>query len=221
MSIVSESELDRRDMKERMTFEQRQTLEEKKQSRSKFEQTLHTVFLIAVAIFLLALYFCSMKLTTLLSKQISTFEIMYHRSLWGLILLTVYQVFIRKGVDPIKTSFFDGVSRWQFPFVMIRVVGTTTAHLIIFMALRLTSTSKVILIFENPFLTSILAYFIIGETITIHEVIVFALSTIGIILLSRSNQKGEESKEFSGELIGILLCLLAAFLANLSTLALR
>ena len=70
---------------------------------------------------------------------------------------------------------------------MIRVVGTTAAHLLIFMALRLTSTSKVILIFENPFLTSLLAYFIIGESITVHEVIVFAMSTVGIVLLSRSN----------------------------------
>ena len=126
-----------------------------------------------------------MKLTTLLSKKISTYEIMYHRSLWGFLLLTLYQTFIRKG-DPVKTSFFEGISRWQFPYVMARVVGTTAAHLIIFMALRLTSTSKVILIFENPFLTSIMAYLIIGEQITIHEIIVFIMSTIGIVLLSRS-----------------------------------
>lgn len=104
---------------------------------------------------------------------------------------------------------------------MIRVIGTTCAHLLIFMALRLTSTSKVILIFENPFLTSILAYFIIGETITIHEIIVFAMSTVGIIMLSRSNSASDSKKDVSGEMFGVGLCLIAAVLANLSTIALR
>ena len=170
---------------------------------------------------LLAFYFCSMKLTMLIEKRISTYEIMYHRSIWGLLLLSTYQVLLRKGVDQSKTSFFDGISRWQFPFVMIRVVGTTIAHLLILMALRLTSTSKVILIFENPFLTSILAYFVIGESITIHEIIVFAMSTVGIICLTRSSKKEDSSKSVSNELLGVVICLVAALLANLSTLALR
>ena len=104
---------------------------------------------------------------------------------------------------------------------MIRVIGTTCAHLLIFMALRMTSTSKVILIFENPFLTSIMAYFIIKERITKHEVIVFCMSTIGIIMLSRSAKKTDNKKEVSDEMIGVALCLVAAILANLSTLALR
>jgi len=104
---------------------------------------------------------------------------------------------------------------------MARVVGTTCAHLLIFMALRLTSTSKVILIFENPFLTSIMAYLIINERITMHEIIVFIMSTIGIILLSRSSKQGDDKKELSGELFGVILCLIAAVMANLSTLALR
>ena len=89
---------------------------------------------------------------------------------------------------------------------MARVVGTTCAHLLIFMALRLTSTSKVILIFENPFLTSIMAFLIIGERITVHEVIVFIMSTIGIVLLSRSGKKGDDDKDVSGEFFeGVIL----------------
>ena len=73
---------------------------------------------------------------------------------------------------------------------MARVIGTTFAHLLIFCALKMTSTSKVILIFENPFLTSIMAYLLIGEKITVHEIVVFCMSTVGIVMLSRSNQKG-------------------------------
>ena len=146
---------------------------------------------------------------------------MYHRSCWGVLLLIGYQNLIRKGVDPVKTSFFDGINREQLPYVMCRVVGTTCAHLLIFLALRMTSTSKVILIFENPFLTSILAYLIIGEKITIHEIIVFCMSTIGIIMLSRSNKASDDKKDVSGEMVGVGLCLIAAVLANLSTIALR
>lgn len=104
---------------------------------------------------------------------------------------------------------------------MVRVVGTSIAHLLIFMALRFTSTSKMILIFENPFLTSVLAFFVIGERITKHEIVVFTISTIGIILLSNSSKKGDEKKDVSDEAFGVGLCLLAALLANLSTIALR
>ena len=89
------------------------------------------------------------------------------------------------------------------------------------MALRFTSTSKMILIFENPFLTSVLAYLLIGERITKHEIVVFTLSTIGIILMAKSNKKKDAGKDVSDEAFGVGLCLLAAVLANLSTLALR
>ena len=66
-----------------------------------------------------------------------------------------------------------------------------------------------------------MAYLIINERITMHEIIVFIMSTIGIILLSRSSKQGDDKKELSGELFGVILCLIAAVMANLSTLALR
>ena len=66
----------------------------------------------------------------------------------------------------------------------MRVIGTTVSHILALMALKMISTSKVILILENPFLTSVMAYFIIGEAITAHEVIVFFIATSGIILLA-------------------------------------
>ena len=66
-----------------------------------------------------------------------------------------------------------------------------------------------------------MAYFLIGERITIHEIIVFYMGTLGIDLLSRSNKKADAKKDISGEALGVILCLVAAILANLSTLALR
>ena len=90
MSIASESEIDRIDVKSRMTFEQRQALELKKQNQSKLSKVTGEVALVVTAVFLLSLYFCAMKMTTLLSKELSVFEIMYHRSLWGLIILVFY-----------------------------------------------------------------------------------------------------------------------------------
>ena len=66
-----------------------------------------------------------------------------------------------------------------------------------------------------------MAYMLINERITIHEIVVFAMSTVGIVLLSRSGNKSDDKKEVSGELLGVILCLIAAVMANLSTLALR
>ena len=90
------------------------------------------------------------------------------------------------------------------------------------MALKIISTSKVILILENPFLTSVMAYFIIGESITKHEILVFFMATIGIILLAQAEEsKHSRHEKISDETIGIALTVVAAFLANLGSIALR
>ena len=66
----------------------------------------------------------------------------------------------------------------------VRVVAESVAHLLLFSAFKIMAASKVILILENPFLISFIALLTIGESITKHEVVVFFLATIGIILIS-------------------------------------
>lgn len=113
---------------------------------------------------------------------------MYHRSIWGLGVLVFYQVFMRGHEDPIKTSFFSGITPEQLPFVLMRVVGTSLAHLCCAASMKLIATSKVVLIFENPFLTALIAYAILGEPITKHEIVVFVMATIGIYLLTQGQK---------------------------------
>ena len=62
------------------------------------------------AVCFMSIYFCTMKYLTMTS-HISSFDLMYHRSVWGLIFLTVYNAFFRTTGNEKRTSFFHGVSR--------------------------------------------------------------------------------------------------------------
>ena len=144
----------------------------------------YAVYVAGVGVFLHAIYFCALKQITMMSEM-SQYEIMYHRSIWGLGILVIYQIFLRGHEDPVKTSFFSGITPEQLPYVLMRVVGTSLAHICCAAAMKLTATSKVVLIFENPFLTALLAYVILHEPISIHEVVVFFMATVGIFLLTQ------------------------------------
>ena len=143
----------------------------------------YAAYVAIVGVTLHAVYFCALKQITMMSDM-SQYEIMYHRSIWGLGILVFYQVFMRAHEDPIKTSFFSGITPEQLPFVLMRVVGTSLAHLCCAGAMKLIATSKVVLIFENPFLTALLAYMILAEPISSHEMCVFILATSGIFMLT-------------------------------------
>ena len=97
-------------------------------------------------------------------------------------------MFIRRADDEKKSSFFDGITPSQLPYVLVRAIGATLSHLFVLMAMRLLSISKVILILENPFMTSVLAYLFIGEKITKHEILAFCLVTVGIVLISQDDE---------------------------------
>ena len=120
-----------------------------------------------------------------MTSHISNFDLMYHRSIWGLIFLVAYNAFFRRSNNDKRSSVFQGVSRRQMPYITIRVIAETVSHLLLFSAMKIMAASKVILILENPFLMSIIAFVTIGESITKHEVLVFILATIGIVLISQ------------------------------------
>ena len=65
------------------------------------------------------------------------------------------------------------------------MVGTSLAHIFILAAMKLIATSKVVLIFENPFITALLAFIVLKEPISKHEIFVFFLATTGIFLLTK------------------------------------
>ena len=93
----------------------------------------------------------------------------------------------------------------------IRVVSNGTAHLILSIAIQLVSVSKMMLILENPFLVGVMAYFAINEAITIHEVVVFCMTVIGIIVMQKDRSPNADAEY---ETLGIALTILAGMLLN-------
>ena len=142
----------------------------------------------------MSIYYCTIKYLTMTS-HISNFDLMYHRSIWGLIFLGAYNAFFRRSKNDKRSSFFQGVSRRQSPLILIRVISETVSHLLLFSAMKIMAASKVILILENPFLMSMIAFFTIGESITKHEVFVFILATIGIALISQDEVTPQKSSK--------------------------
>lgn len=140
----------------------------------------------------------------------------------------------RTSKNPSKSSFFTGVTRQQLPYVAVRVVAESVAHLLLFSAFKIMAASKVILILENPFLISFIALLTIGESITKHEVVVFFLATIGIILISQdevgADKKSSRPKmaahhpneyDWEQDIYGIAIALVAATIGNFGIVAIR
>jgi hypothetical protein len=69
-------------------------------STQSFSSKLRIVYLSIATVTLRSLYFCAFKYTMFLEPKVSSFEIMYHRSFVGAILLMIYQQFaFSMGVD--------------------------------------------------------------------------------------------------------------------------
>ena len=100
--------------------------------------------------------------------------------------------------------------------------------------MKIMAASKVILILENPFLISLIALLTIGEGITKHEILVFILATVGIILISqdepepekksfRPRQKVHHPNEYDWErdIYGVAFALAGACVSNFGIVAIR
>ena len=181
----------------------------------------------------MSIYYCTIKYLTMTS-HISNFDLMYHRSIWGLIFLGAYNAFFRRSKNEKRSSFFQGVSRQQSPLILIRVMSETISHLLLFSAMKIMAASKVILILENPFLMSMIAFFTIGESITKHEVFVFILATIGIALISQDEVTPQKSSkipkqtphhpneyDWERDIYGVGFAVTGAVIANIGMISVR
>ena len=96
------------------------------------------------------------------------------------------------------------------------------------------AASKVILILENPFLMSMIAFFTIGESITKHEVFVFILATIGIALISQDEVTPQKSSkipkqsphhpneyDWERDIYGVGFAVTGAVIANIGMISVR
>ena len=139
----------------------------------------------------------------------TVFEILYLRSFVAMILVSIL-------LWQIKVSPFD-IKRPVALCLSIRCITGFFGFATEFFAVKFTELSKIVIILYNPFLTSLMSYFLIGERVNRHDLLSFFLGVTGIALLTDpfSNMKGMT------DIIGCILALLSAVIFNLGFIALR
>ena len=108
--------------------------------------------------------------------DISEFELIYQRSL--IAVLFVAPILYYKGLSP-----FD-IGRDVASNAYMRIIGSCLGFMLEIFALQFIPVSKAVLIINNPFLTSIIAYLFIGEKSSKHDMISFMVCTLGVIFLT-------------------------------------
>jgi len=137
------------------------------------------------------------------------FEILYLRSFFAFFMVTAILMFLKISPLDIKVHIF--------PYLSIRCLSAFAAFAIEFFSIKFTDLSKVVIILYNPFLTSLMSYLLIGETVNRHDILSFFLGVTGIALLTDPFAKVKATDD----LIGISLALLSAVLFNIGFIALR
>jgi len=95
------------------------------------------------------------------------------------------------------------------------------------MALKYTTASKVTLIIENPIITSFIAYFTISEAITVNEIFVFVMTTLGVYLIAQSKRvpgskvPDSHALDPDWELVGLCLSFVGAMIGNIGIISMR
>jgi drug/metabolite transporter (DMT)-like permease len=118
---------------------------------------------------------CLIKIL-LFHTEMSSFELIYLRSL--MTCLCVGVILHSSGNSPFN------VDRDIALFVFIRVIGSCFGFMFEIFALDFISVSKIVLIINNPFLTSVISFLLIGEISSRHDLLSFLVCTIGVILLT-------------------------------------
>ena len=109
--------------------------------------------------------------------EISEFELIYQRSLIAMICVLIVIYFSKQ-----QSPFY--IEHNLAKFVAIRVLGSCFGFMLEIFALEFISVSKTVLIINNPFLTSIISYIVIGELSSKHDFFCFLMCTIGVLLLT-------------------------------------
>ena len=101
----------------------------------------------------------------LIQTKINEFELIYQRSL--IACLSLCLILYLNGISPFSIP--RDVSRFAFQ----RIFGSFFGFMLEIFALDFIPSSKAVLIVNNPFLTSILSYLLIGEVSSKHDMISF------------------------------------------------
>jgi drug/metabolite transporter (DMT)-like permease len=139
----------------------------------------------------------------------TVFEILYLRSFFALFIVMFVLYFLRISPFDIKVNIF--------PYLAIRCMTAFIGFAIEFFSIKFTDLSKVVIILYNPFLTSIMSFLLIGETVNKHDLLSFFLGVLGIAFLTDPFAKVKSMDD----LIGISLACLSAVFFNIGFIALR
>ncbi len=135
------------------------------------------------------------------------------RSLFASVIVCIILWFNR------STSLFS-IDKDVAKYAFGRIFGSCLGFMLEIFSLDYISTSKSVLIINNPLITSILSYVILGEKSGKHDYICFSLCTLGVTLLANPFTS-DTRPNGSNQLLGIILASLASFSFNLSYMALR
>ncbi len=112
----------------------------------------------------------------LLFTNISEFELIYQRSLIAFVIVAF--ILYYNNHSP-----FD-MDRNVAKYAFMRVFGSASGFMLEVFAIELIPLSKAILIVNNPFITSIITYILIGESTSKHDLFCFGVCTVGVIFLT-------------------------------------
>ncbi|TNV78495.1 hypothetical protein FGO68_gene5241 [Halteria grandinella] len=145
--------------------------------------------------------------------NISEFELIYQRSLIALVIVGF--VLYIGGHSPFNISRDVGM------YAAIRVLGSCGGFMMQIFALDFIPVSKSVLIINNPFLTSLISFVLIGERSSKHDYFCFFLCTIGVILLTDPFQESLNKGDDLKNMIGTSLAFISSLSFNISYVALR
>jgi drug/metabolite transporter (DMT)-like permease len=124
----------------------------------------------------------------LIQIHINDFELIYLRSLFACVIVSIVIWFNRE-----TTSVFK-IDREVAIFAFGRVFGSFIGFMLEILSLDYISTSKSVLIINNPLITSILSYVILREKSGKHDLICFIMCTFGVVLLTNPFSNGASMK---------------------------
>jgi drug/metabolite transporter (DMT)-like permease len=144
--------------------------------------------------------------------QISEFELIYQRSFIACIIVII--ILYWGGHSP-----FD-IDRQVALYASLRVLGSCFGFMLMIFSLDFIPVSKSVLIVNNPLLTSIISFLLIGERSSRHDIICFLICTVGVVLLTDPMKENGVKLDIKN-LIGVSLSFLASLSFNVSYVALR
>ena len=88
-------------------------------------------------------------------------------------------------------------------------------------AMQTMAASKVLVIMDNPFIPGLLAFIVLGEAISILEIFMWTLTSVGIYLIAERGSGEVKSHTVDSQLVGITCMCVASLLNAMSLISLR